>query len=165
MLCLSHSCLCSRKVHPDHFFLPPAPVDVILEVDIRSPIYFCRNLLLLSSLSCSSLTASMRLKISKRDSWRTFACWFSCALASWLIFSRSSLFLRGLMARASSSSKTSSPSFNSTRGCSRGTMMVPLDFLVPIFGLSNTLFVALGVPSSWMDEDEEVEEVDNGAAG
>lgn len=39
------------------------------------------------------------------------------------------------MALASSSSKTSSPSFNSTRGCSRGTIIVPLDFLVPSFGL------------------------------
>lgn len=57
-----------------HFFRPLAPVDVIFDVDIRSPMYFCRNLLLLSSLSCSSFTASMRLKISRRDCWRTFAC-------------------------------------------------------------------------------------------
>jgi len=53
-----------------YFFLLLAPVDVILEVDIRSPMYFWRNLLLESSLSCSSLTASMRLKISRRESWR-----------------------------------------------------------------------------------------------
>lgn len=39
------------------------------------------------------------------------------------------------MALASSSSKISSPSFSSTRGCSRGTIIVPLDFLVPSFGL------------------------------
>ena len=59
----------------------------------------------------------------------------SCALASWLIFSRSSLFLLGLMALASSSSNTSSPFFSSTFGASRGTIMVPLLFLVPILGL------------------------------
>lgn len=53
-----------------HFFLlpPPAPVAVIFEVDMRSPMYFCKNLLFESSLSCSSLTASMRLKISSKDS-------------------------------------------------------------------------------------------------
>jgi len=125
-----------------HFFLPPEPVAVIFDVDIRSPIYFCRNLLLLSSLSCSSLTASIRLKISSRDFCRTFACSFNWVLASWLIFSRSWLLLRGLMALASSSSNTSSPSFNSTLGCSRGTMMVPLDFLVPSFGRWRDLFEA-----------------------
>ena len=42
--------------------------DVILLVVIRSPMYFCRNLLLLSSLSCSSRTASMRLNMVTRDS-------------------------------------------------------------------------------------------------
>ena len=56
-----------------YFFLPP-PLDVIFDVDIRSPMYFCKNLLLLSSLSCSSLTASIRLKISSSDFCKTFAC-------------------------------------------------------------------------------------------
>lgn len=51
-----------------HFFLLLAPVEVILEVDIKSPMYFWRNLLFESSLSCSSFTASMRLKISRRES-------------------------------------------------------------------------------------------------
>jgi hypothetical protein len=61
----------------DHFFLPlllDPVVLVILEVDIRSPMYFCKNLLLLSSLSCSSLTASMRAKISSSDDWSDLAC-------------------------------------------------------------------------------------------
>lgn len=57
-----------------YFFLPLAPVEVIFDVDIRSPMYFCKNLLLLSSLSCSSFTASIRLNISRSDFWRTFAC-------------------------------------------------------------------------------------------
>lgn len=57
-----------------YFFRPEVPVAVILDVDIKSPMYFWRNLLLLSSLSCSSLTASMRLKISRSDFWRIFAC-------------------------------------------------------------------------------------------
>jgi hypothetical protein len=61
-----------------YFFLPPPlePDEVIFDVDIRSPMYFCRNLLLLSNLSCSSFTASIRLKISRRDFWRIFACLF-----------------------------------------------------------------------------------------
>lgn len=73
-----------------YFFLDVvALVDVIFEVDIRSPMYFWRNLLLLSSLSCSSLTASIRLKISRSDDWRFFACSFNSSLASRLIFSKS----------------------------------------------------------------------------
>lgn len=90
----------------------------------------------------------------------------SCALASWLIFSRSSLFLLGLMALASSSSNTSSPFFSSTFGASRGTMIVPLLFLVPILGLvavdAASLSVAGGAP--WVRRrgeagEEEAEEV------
>ena len=49
------------NVYVSYFFLFPEPVAVILEVDMRSPMYFWRNLLFESSLSCSSLTASMRL--------------------------------------------------------------------------------------------------------
>lgn len=80
---------------------------------------------------------------------------FSCARASWPIFSRSWLLRRGLMARASSASKTSSPSFSSTRGCSRGTMMVPLDFLVPILGrVRASLGVRVG-SSPFTDEADE----------
>lgn len=64
----------SDNAYASYFFLFPEPVAVILVVDMRSPMYFWRNLLFESSLSCSSLTASMRLKISRRDSWRSFAC-------------------------------------------------------------------------------------------
>lgn len=57
------------------YFLPRVlDVAVILLVLMRSPMYFCKNLLLLSSLSCSSLTASMRLNIATRDSCSAFAC-------------------------------------------------------------------------------------------
>ena len=48
--------------------------EVILLVDIRSPMYFCRKRLLLSSLSCSSLTASMRLKSLTSESCSNWAC-------------------------------------------------------------------------------------------
>ena len=48
--------------------------DVILLVDIKSPMYFWRNLLWLSSLSCSSFTASIRLKSVTRDSCNALAC-------------------------------------------------------------------------------------------
>jgi len=70
-----------------YFFLPP-PLDVILDVDIKSPMYFCRNLLLLSSLSCSSLTASIRLKISSSDFCRTLAClgWWLAVLSTMSIY-------------------------------------------------------------------------------
>ena len=50
---------------------------VILLVVIRSPIYFCKNLLLLSSLWCSSLTASIRLKSVMRESCNAFACLYA----------------------------------------------------------------------------------------
>lgn len=56
-----------------HLF-PRLPEAVILLVLIKSPMYFCRNLLLLSSLSCSSRTASIRLNIEMRESCRAFAC-------------------------------------------------------------------------------------------
>lgn len=62
---------------------------VILLVLMRSPMYFCRNLLLLSSLSCSSLTASMRLNIAIRDSWSAFAC-----LLLYYLLARALLILR-----------------------------------------------------------------------
>lgn len=60
---------------PPYFFARPS-VAVILLVLIRSPIYFCKNRLLLSSLSCSSLTLSMRWNIMSRESCRTFDCLF-----------------------------------------------------------------------------------------
>lgn len=56
----------------DHFLLRLE--DVILLVDIKSPIYFWRNLLWLSSLSCSSFTASMRLKSVTKESCNALAC-------------------------------------------------------------------------------------------
>ena len=52
----------------DSYFFVRLLDDVILLVVIRSPMYFCRNLLLLSNLSCSSRTASMRLNMVTRDS-------------------------------------------------------------------------------------------------
>lgn len=62
-------------------FRPRLPVAVIFEVLIRSPIYFCRNLLLLSSLSCSSLTASIRENIMSKESCNAFACLCICQYA------------------------------------------------------------------------------------
>lgn len=55
-------------------FLLRLPEAVILLVDISSPIYRCRNRLWLSSLSCSSRTASIRLNMVMRDSWSAWAC-------------------------------------------------------------------------------------------
>ena len=59
-------------VHVVHFLL--RLLDVILLVNIKSPMYFCRNRLWLSSLSCSSLTASIRLKRVTRESCSALAC-------------------------------------------------------------------------------------------
>jgi hypothetical protein len=80
----------------------------------------------------------------------------SCALASWLIFSKSWLLRRGLIALASSWSNTSSPSFNSTRGCSRGTIIVPLDLRDTSLGREMRC-VGVVLPSSWAEEDEDVD--------
>ncbi len=63
-------------------FLPRLPDAVILVVLIRSPMYFCRNLLWLSSLSCSSLTASIRLTIVSSESCSALAC-LSPSLVHW----------------------------------------------------------------------------------
>ena len=49
-----------------HQFLPLL-VAVILLVLIRSPIYFWRNLLWLSSLSCSERTASTRFDMANKS--------------------------------------------------------------------------------------------------
>ena len=56
------------------YFLIRLPDAVILLVLMRSPMYFCRNLLWESSLSCSSFTASMRLNMFRSDSCRAWAC-------------------------------------------------------------------------------------------
>lgn len=56
------------------YFLTLLLEAVILLVLMRSPMYFCKNLLLLSSLSCSSRTASIRLKMSMRESCSALAC-------------------------------------------------------------------------------------------
>jgi len=63
---------------PSVYFLPLPPDAVILLVAIKSPMYFWRNLLLLSSLSCSSLTASIRLRMVNRESWSCLACLCRC---------------------------------------------------------------------------------------
>jgi len=107
-------------------FLPLLGAAVILLVVIRSPMYFCRNLLLLSSLSCSSLTASMRLKMVRRESWRAFACLFNSSRASLPSASISSLVRRGLMALTSSG--PNSASMGPTAELSRGTTSGPLLF-------------------------------------
>ena len=137
---------------------------VILLVLIRSPMYFCRNLLLLSSLLCSSLTASIRWKRANSESWSAFACLsftvslptiHSCAhaidgsqssavgthlcnssLASLLNISRSWLVLLGLMALTSSG--PSAISTGPTSMESRGTIMVPLLFRLGNRGLIGT---------------------------
>ena len=57
-----------------YFFPLLLLVAVILLVLIRSPMYFCKNLLLLSSLSCSSRTASIRLKMATSESCNSLAC-------------------------------------------------------------------------------------------
>ena len=59
----------------------------------------------------------------------------NCFRAAWPILSRSSLVLRGDMARASSAANVSSPFGISTRGSSRGIMFVPLDLRLLSFGL------------------------------
>ena len=66
------------------------------------------------------------------------------------------------MARASSSPNSSSSSPSSTFGCSLGTIIVPLDFRDVIFGRLRGSWGLRGLPSSWTEEDEEVEEVDLG---
>ena len=130
-------------------FLARLPDAVILLVVIRSPIYFCKNLLWLSSLSCSSLTASIRLKSVTRESCRALACLHpncqpshtgfstsnlggsagqthrcSSSLASFPNVSISSLVLLGLMALTSSG--PTCISIGPTADESRGTIMVPL---------------------------------------
>jgi hypothetical protein len=135
------------------YFLPRLPEAVILLVLMRSPMYFCRNLLLLLSLSCSSLTASMRLKMVTRESCNALACLHTTiqsvlsvfvsqcttgggatvcshllisSRASLPILSMSSLVLRGLMALTSSGPKWAST--GPTAELSRGTTKGPLLF-------------------------------------
>lgn len=140
---------------------------------MRSPMYFCKNLLLLSSLSCSSLTASIRLNIAISDSCRAFACLWCCcllaviqrivvicgscrvlthlrssSLASRPRASRSSLVRRGLMARISPTSAGSNASTES-----RGTMMVPLLFRLGRRGRTGT-----GATMFWPSPTEDAEE-------
>jgi hypothetical protein len=127
-----------------HFLLLP-PDAVILLVLIRSPMYFWRNLLLLSNLSCSSLTASIRWNMVRSESCKALAClprvsmrchgpgqfctnFWSSLRASWPMTSRSSLVLRGLIALTSSGSILVST--GPTAAESRGTIMVPLLFLL-----------------------------------
>ncbi len=134
-------------------FLPLLPEAVILLVLMRSPMYFCRNLLLLLSLSCSSWTTSIRWTMVSSESCSALACLrlpvsherdasqplpsegccpgaasptyrLSSSFASRLITSRSSLVRRGLMARASFGSRRVST--GPTAAESRGTMRVPL---------------------------------------
>jgi hypothetical protein len=62
----------------DAYFLPLLLDAVILLVAMRSPMYFWRNLLLLSSLSCSLLTASIRPSMVERESCRALACLDGC---------------------------------------------------------------------------------------
>lgn len=114
-------------------------VEVIFEVDIRSPIYFCKNLLLLSNLSCSSLTASIRWKIMRRDSCNALACRWSSSLASRPMISRSRLVLRGLIDRTSFGANRVSTGPESDESLeSRGTMIVPLLFLLWNLGRTGT---------------------------
>lgn len=128
---------------------------MILLVLIRSPMYFCRNLLLLSSLSCSSLTASMRLNIISNDSCRAFACLRSSSRASRPSASRSSLVLRGLMARTSPGSILTSVGSTASTD-SRGTIMVPLLFRLGSRGRTGTGATMPGV-LDWSTEDAEDE--------
>jgi hypothetical protein len=108
--------------------------------------YFWRNLLLLSSLSCSSLTASIRLRMVNSESCSCLACLYgvsyvletrsmadnvvtylrNSSLASFPKFCRSSLVLLGLIARTSSGSifRSIGPTSNE----SLGTTMLPLLF-------------------------------------
>lgn len=67
------------------------------------------------------------------------------------------------MARASSSSKTSSPSFSSTLALSRGTMMVPLDLRLDIFGRRS--FGGMLSSCTLELEEEEEEEWEGGREG
>lgn len=107
--------------------------------------YFCKNLLLLWSLSCSSRTASIRLKIVRRESCNAFAClikvsdgvgkevrkqthFVSSSRACLPILSMSSLVLRGLMALTSSGPKWASigPTAELSRGTTKGPLLLRL---------------------------------------
>lgn len=140
------------------YFRPRVVVEVIFDVDIRSPIYFCRNLLLLSNLSCSSLTASIRWKIMRSDSCNALACLCNSSLASLPIISRSRLVLRGLIDLTSFGANrvSTGPESEESRE-SRGTMIVPLLFLLWNFGRAGT--GALISLSSSDDPDEESDRV------
>jgi len=107
----------------DHFFVLPA---VILLVVMSSPMYRCRKRLWLSSLSCSSRTASMRLKMVTSDSCSASACLFISSLAFLLMRSISSLVLLGLIDRTSSGPKWHST--GPTSELSLGTTSGPLLF-------------------------------------
>ena len=72
--------LAKHGVRPHFFALVPVVVNLL--VVMRSPMYFCRNLLLLSSLSCSSLTASMRSKRMSRESCKALACLCRCDVSN-----------------------------------------------------------------------------------
>ena len=156
--------------------------DVILLVDIRSPMYFWRNLLWLSSLSCSSLTASILLKRVTRESCNVLACLratsqpgcFSCwgpnlncqsrgatthlcnsSLASWPSAWMSSLVLLGLMALTSSGPICIST--GPTASESRGTIMVPLLLRLGSFGRTGF--------GAWMSKDAPDDESDQSGLG
>jgi hypothetical protein len=92
-------------------------------------------------------------QLSTNRSGETYS--FNCALASSDIFSRSCELRLGLMARASSSSKISEPSGSSTCGCSRGTMMVPLDLRDTRRGRGR--WVVMGASSRTEDAEEDME--------
>ena len=149
----------------DNYFRPRVVVDVIFDVDMRSPIYFCKNLLLLSNLSCSSLTASILWKIRRSDSCNALACLeqillvdypradrkttraslgegtdlWSYSLASRPMISKSRLVLRGLIDRTSLGANrvSTGPESDESRE-SRETMIVPLLFRLWNFGRRGT---------------------------
>lgn len=139
-----------------HLPLRPLPfdfegaVEVIFEVCISSPIYLkglsvnnlifcssmctydCRNLLPPSSFSCSLLTVSTRSTMACKLVCRTFACSMRSFRASSPSSSTSALFRRGDMVRTSFSSRSVSTTVVAD---SRDTIIVPLLFRLPIFGL------------------------------
>lgn len=83
---------------------------------------------------------------------------FKCALASWLMRSKSWLLRLGLMARASSSSKISSPSWSSTQWASAGMRSVP-DFLALGFGRTGVMVSTGAEAYSVIVGEEDADEV------
>lgn len=134
-------------------------VEVILPVIIKSPMYFWRNLLWWSNLSCSVLTASIRLTSVCNESWSALACLRSSSRVSLPRVWISSLVLRGLIALTSSGPTCKSTGPTSVE--SRGTIILPLLFRLGNFG---RIGFAVCPWAEWSTDDPEEESDQSGLA-